>query len=321
MANNFTVLELWQYYLDSTGVLRIITDVPCHAYCDWSTTEPQKHNVETIIRGLGVMFEPYYCFVSWQVQEQIEPGDTLCHTFIFNDWLFEQQRWVIFRATIAGEESPSSTAIFHCINNTTQTCLDSHWLLSTEDNRSLWYSWGNWDITHDSPIGTIAPWHDAPNYFLIGGISHTASYFIRRAFVRYDTSALPIGCLIKGAVFSFFCYASAITSSIGNPYWQVTEGVQSTPIVPTDFGAQLPYTTVGGQIDIRDVSPGNRYYIHLLCPGLDFIKPGDITKLCLRAELDVADVDPPLGQNHIAFHSRQASADKRPWLRLFYELP
>lgn len=267
------------------------------------------------------MFDPYYCFVAWQVQEQVEPGDTLCHTFIFTDWEWLQKRWFIFRAQIAGEDSPSATAIFSAINNLTQTCLDSGWDLNTEDNRTIRYSHVNWDTCHDSPTGFIGPWHEAPNYILVAATSLTASFWAYRSFVRYDTTAFPPGCVIKGAVFSFFCYDRSITSSIAYPHFQLTEGVQSTPIVPADYGAQLPYTTVGAQMDIRDIEPGNRYYLHFLCPGLDFIKPGGITKLCLRTEQDVGDRRPPLGLNQVAYHSRQATADKRPWLRFYYEIP
>jgi len=54
----------------------------------------------------------YFCFVSYKLVEQAEPGDTLIHTFSIPEWEYCQTRWFFFQGTVDGLESPSFTCIF-----------------------------------------------------------------------------------------------------------------------------------------------------------------------------------------------------------------
>jgi len=90
----------------------ITTDIPVHLFMRWTDKEPLKHPSSIYRRGILVPIGTRFCFVAWHENEQIEPGDTLTHTFIKKPWPVCETRWFYFIGTKQAEEQPSASPIF-----------------------------------------------------------------------------------------------------------------------------------------------------------------------------------------------------------------
>lgn len=99
------------YRVDGLEIV-ITTDIPVHLYMRWTTEEPLKHPQAEYRRGILVPIGTRYCFVAWEENEQLEPGDTLIHTFLKDNWPVCQTRWFYFIGTKQAEEQPSASPIF-----------------------------------------------------------------------------------------------------------------------------------------------------------------------------------------------------------------
>ncbi len=91
----------------------LTTDVPCHLWLFWTYEAPWVHAKSRIERGLAVPWDAYWCFVSWHIIDQDEPGDTTLHTFQWLGWVTCQTKYFRFHGDIAGKTSPSDSPIFH----------------------------------------------------------------------------------------------------------------------------------------------------------------------------------------------------------------
>lgn len=110
--NNFAVLDI--AYSHSLSSIEIVchTNNPCHLTCYYTESAPGRHTTSRTERGITLPWGAYFCFVAWKSVEQIEPGDTLIHTFHIPTWLFCQTKWFCFRGTVAGALSPSTSCLF-----------------------------------------------------------------------------------------------------------------------------------------------------------------------------------------------------------------
>lgn len=190
--------------------------------------------------------------------------------------------------------------------------------LAQSDNRTLWYTWGTWPLTWSQPNGTIGPWHDAPTYALYAGIRQTASSFIWRSYLKFNTSPLPDRARLQSAKLWLFITYHLMTSSEDNPYLYITQGVQDIPVIPSNYSAQLPYVTPFGQHRYDTLINGRYNDIDLNQDGLDAINLTGLTKFCLRGEMDVRNIPPPLGENMAGYHSQQKGAGYYPMLSVYY---
>ena len=175
-----------------------------------------------------------------------------------------------------------------------------------------------WGICWAGDDLIVMPYHVAPNYHVRAAAALTVSYWIWRAFLTFDTSSLPSSFQPVEARLMIAVKASTCTSSIANPYLQLTPGHQSDPVVIDDFNVQNPETEVLGQIDYRDCAPPGAKLIYLNQAGLDHINPLGLTKYCLRAQLDVENQTPPLGANSATWWSLEKGPGYRPYLRIDY---
>lgn len=110
--NEFAVLTIAYTHLLSNVVIRITTNNPCHLFCYYTDIKPDIHKNSRTLRGLKVPWGAYFCFVAWNTIEQIEPGDTLIHTFSIPDWSYCQTLYFCFKGTVASIDSPSISPIF-----------------------------------------------------------------------------------------------------------------------------------------------------------------------------------------------------------------
>ncbi|MBA7708582.1 hypothetical protein ES703_117484 [subsurface metagenome] len=112
-STHWALLDLVTSYLDEGFRIVATTDVPCHLYCRMSRQPPHKHVVPSPRRGTYWTGEIRFCFVVFEDNEQVEPGDTLVHTWLKYDWQHCQTRWFYFVGTQGGLTSVSETAYFH----------------------------------------------------------------------------------------------------------------------------------------------------------------------------------------------------------------
>ncbi len=110
--NNFAVLTIAYSHTATSIIISIGTNTPCHLTCYYTDKEPRRHRTARNQRGLTLPWGVYYCFVAWQSVEQTEAGDTLVHTFEIPAWSYCQTKYFAFRGTVAGELSPSVSALF-----------------------------------------------------------------------------------------------------------------------------------------------------------------------------------------------------------------
>jgi len=108
---HFAVMAIYYFHFSDFVVITCTTNNPCHLTCYYTEKEPVRHATSRVVRGLALPWGAYWCFVAWNKVEQLEPGDTLTHTFKIHDWLYCQTKWLCFRGTVAGELSPSVSAL------------------------------------------------------------------------------------------------------------------------------------------------------------------------------------------------------------------
>ncbi len=111
-TTHFAVLDIAYEITDTGYLITITTDIPCHLYMRWTLEKPGIHLDPVIKRGLPIHYMPRYCFVVYEDNEQLEPGDTLEHTFEKPNWPVCTTRYFYFWGTIASQPSPSESPIF-----------------------------------------------------------------------------------------------------------------------------------------------------------------------------------------------------------------
>lgn len=255
----------------------------------------------------------YFCFVVYTDNEQEEAGDTLVHTFIKRPWPVCETRWFYFWGSIAGLTCQSTTSIFEL-----HFAIQTWPVLGYDSNRSVIHSHINWNTVHDAASGTTIWIGPAPDYLLRADTTLTVSYWIYRAFLFFNTSTFPTGVQLAGAFLSLYAKEIIHTASIVKPNLCITQGVQDDPVTLPNYGDQLPHTTVGGQKDLRTFALNQYNDIQFNADGLGFINLTGWTDLCLRTQLDIEDIAPPLGTNRLGFSAEQAGIFFRPILTLCY---
>ncbi len=315
------LLDLQYTYLDDGFTLVATTDVPCHLFARMTTTPPRKHSKPTNRRGLNVAWDIRFCFVVYEDNEQAEAGDTLTHTFVKDAWPVCETRWFYFLGTIGGTASPSETAIFefHFPAPPPEPPPPIlHQFAGGTYNRTIQGANANWGPAHDAATGTVLTWDEPPTNFLYAWSTQTVLYRIRRAYLVYDTSTLPATALVQSADVDLFIAAATPWPGCGLQHIFVTRGVQQLPVLPSDYGAQLPHTTILGELFIRDLVVGQYNHIPLNPAGLEEISLTGLTKFCVRIEYDVDDIAPPRLPFEVQWYSAQKGAGYRPTLTVHY---
>ncbi|GAH57837.1 unnamed protein product, partial [marine sediment metagenome] len=191
-------------------------------------------------------------------------------------------------------------------------------LFANDTNRTVTYSWGTWPITHDTLNGNVLGNYVAPNYLIPAGDYLTASYGIFRGFLDFSTAILPNTIKILSAAISIYV-VGIWADVVARPWLYVTRGVQHLPPISSDYGGQLPYTEILGQIDLGTVTLNAYNDIPLNAAGLARIDPISTTRFCLRGQNDVEDfASVPIYKNYIWLRSRQIGITKCPLLKINY---
>lgn len=302
----------------NANVITATTDRTSHLWLRWTLLQPWVHKRPVLRRGLWLNDDVRFCFDVYQDLEQSEPGDTLTHTFIFHPCVPNLHFHYYLWGYVAEILSPSTSPIFQYHGD--PVCPPAYVLQidAQDDNRTLRQTWGTWPITHDRAWGTIGPWHGDPWYSLVAQAHLTVSYWIHRSYLHFDTSTLPPDAIILYALITLYVREVNKTAQVTQRHIMLTQGVQHTPVITTDYGHQLPYTTIGGQVHLDDCIPGDVVAIDLNAAGQSWLVPAGTTRLCIRQELDVIDMPPTLGANGLLYGSAQGPSWTRPKLTIRY---
>jgi len=97
--------------------ISVVTDVPSHLWVRLSSKQPWIHKKPSIRRGVAFAEDVRFCFTVYDDNEQLEPGDTLEHTFLKPDWPVCTTKWFYIWGSIAGDTCVSTTAPFNYHNS------------------------------------------------------------------------------------------------------------------------------------------------------------------------------------------------------------
>ena len=319
--HHWALLDLQYSYLDDGFRIVATTDVPCHLYLRMTTTPPRQHALPSRRRGTFLQGDIRFCFDVYEDNEQDEAGDTFIHTWNKAAWPVYETRWFYCVGKIAGYFVVSESCIFkfHFPAPPPEPPPPiERVIFASFHNRALWASHGNWAPTHDSPTGGIHPWYALPNAKIISGDRQTASYFIYRGFLDFDTSIMPDTAKLLAA--SFVPYVTDIFfNTPARPWLYLTNGHQTLPPLPADYGGQLPYTGVLGKVDVGTLALNAYNEIPLNSAGLAFVNLQGNTLFCLRGQNDVENyASLPVYNNMIFFHSAQSGLPYLPYLKISY---
>jgi len=317
-ANHWALLDLQYEYLDDGFKLTATTDVPCHLFCRMTTTPPRKHVLPSRRRGTRFTGDIRFCFVVYEDNEQVEEGDTLTHTWNKTSWPVCETRWFYFVGTQGGTTSVSETAMFKFHFPAPPPEPPPPMLrvfYAQANNRTAQGSALTWAGAHDAPAGTILGNYDAPNYAIMSGSYLRGGWhYIWRGFLSFDMSAMPAAAKILDATLSLFVFTEFGT--VGKKIF-ITFGVQDDPIIPTNYGDQLPHTAVLGE----KINLGTGAYqdIPFNDASLYLVVPGQVNRYCIRGQVDLYDENPPaVYRSYISYYSSQKGAGYRPTLSLHY---
>ena len=313
--------DLQYEYLDDGYKFTATTDVPCHLYCRMTTTPPRKHALPSYRRGLALQGDIRFCFVVYEDNEQDEAGDTLTHTWYKQPWQVCETRWFYFVGTIGGTPVVSESPIFKFHFPAPPPEPPPPLLrvfFAQPNNRHIRSNNIAWPACRAGSSLIIHPWYAPPTSRLVTRATLTASFFIARSFLFFDTSIMPDTALIQSAELVLYAENARRTSAATHPYLQVTKGHQNDPVVIGDWYAQTSEVLVLGQIDL-DAIVNNAYNpIPLNQDGIGHINLAGETKYCVRQQMDTDNFRPPLGTNEIYYHSEQKGAGFYPRLEVTY---
>ncbi len=106
------------FHPSDTGVrIRVTTDVPSHLFVRLSLQEPWVHMKPSIRRGVAFAEDVRFCFTVFEDNEQVEPGDTINHTWWKNSWPVCTTKWLYVWGSRSGEVCLSTTAPFKFHND------------------------------------------------------------------------------------------------------------------------------------------------------------------------------------------------------------
>ena len=116
MACHISVRDI-DFHPSTTGVrIRVITDVPSHLYLRLSLIKPLIHKQPSIRRGVAFAEDIRFCFTVFEDNEQVEPGDTINHTWWKTSWPACTTKWLYVWGSRSGEVCVSTTAPFQYHN-------------------------------------------------------------------------------------------------------------------------------------------------------------------------------------------------------------
>ena len=285
-----------------TGVLlTAYTFHPCHLYMRWTHTEPEEHLISRISRGLPLISDKRFCFVTYQDNEQEEGGDTYTHTFLKEPWELCETRWFYFHGTVEEQSSPSTSAIFKhhkCEATLTVYATDSTDLHGSARLIALKENYPDYDEVWLPIIatGVTTSLRVGQDYRKTHILPDKYTWRLNRQPLIFDTTSLPPNCTVVEATLTLW------TGVKGNSidFDIIIQNGQPTfphdPVIASDYNKDL-YSGNGGSVNTSSIAYGaaGSLDIPLNITGRGWIRKGLYTKLLLRTHFDINHIDSNCG--------------------------
>lgn len=224
----------------------------------------------------------------------------------------------------------SSTEETTEVTGTTSTTT-SFYALSGDG--SMYKNGSTWEVAQDAitagganSTGTVAT--------VRSGITSAGGYSINRAFLVFDTSAIPDNATITEAMVYLYVSDLSDSDNDGNDWMTIVEGLQASGSTLTtddwvDAGDAIDDPTEGidssDRIDFSTVSTGAYTSFPLNTTGQSWVSLTGDTQFALREGHDVID-DPFVGssssENKLVFRtSEYTGVVNDPYIEITYEIP
>lgn len=153
MAEHISVRNVEFTGMPVTVLIVVTTDIPCHLYCRLTSKLPWIHKKPSLRRGVQFAEDVRFCFTVFKDNEQLEPGDTLTHTWLKPDWPYCTTKHCYFWGYVGGLVSQSSSPIF-TYHNTAPLIIWEPWtrLFAPEPELELYF---------------VEPWGGYPGFILL----------------------------------------------------------------------------------------------------------------------------------------------------------
>ena len=288
-VGNFSILDL-QQEVTATGIkITVTTNVPCHLYCYWTATEPEKHLIPILTRGIELHTQLKMCFVNWHENEQEEAGDTLFHTFTKEPWAHCETRWLTFRAKVMENWVKSVGPIFkkHRVapEEPTEICFDA-----AKETGYLAKYGANWDTAWSAEEGL--PFASQMSYELMARRPGVRQYTINRGILRFDTSPIPDDKEIVGATLKIAFLRNVYSTDVSEACFVPAVGCGDEMNV-ADYGAlRLNTDWICDSIEVPTLLINTYYEMELYQAQLGIINKEGQTRIGLRGIRDIDNLAP-----------------------------
>ena len=307
------------------------TDVACHLTAHITAERPRIRYIPDQKRGAQFTLSSMTCFVEIAQAEQLEPADTLEHTFLIPFPLYDHAYYWYLSGTILGVpcksisqvfwhncSRPPITATFHSDPGFGRTTCDVY--LQTP------YRLASWQYHHDLPTADLGI---DQNYL----VWHTHTYwtgpyfaYIQRNKMTFSLLSIPTGSRILAA--SLHLYTVVVTA---DATWKPQLAICTAHIPPAnnwqpqDYGL-LGTTPLSDPIPFSSLPPHDWTSIPFNSAGLAHLIPGQIAAIGFREyKYDMLNVPPPYhypGTMAVqVFSAEQTFPDWRPYLQITYQEP
>ena len=191
------------------------------------------------------------------------------------------------------------------------------------------------DACHD---GTGFDYNSTSATFFVGTAKGASSrWYLYRAFLPFDTSALPNGILISSAILYVYASTNAVMDDMSRDYMAVVQTFQAsnTTLVVADFidcgsddgtagrAKETPIQKGSSNIQVSNITTGYKS-IELNATGIGWVSKTSYTKIGLRTGDDLEGIAPTLaanGQNKLTcYSSNQTGIGEDPYLSITYTL-
>lgn len=109
----WTITGYSQGFVGPDFRIQVVTDIACRLFMIWNHGHQDPHHTTLIKRGVPFLEElkgPTFRFAPFN---QLEPGETLIHTFQPDDWQPKDIMTFAFKATLGGVSLISDGPVFH----------------------------------------------------------------------------------------------------------------------------------------------------------------------------------------------------------------
>jgi len=154
----------------------------------------------------------------------------------------------------------------------------------------------------------------AVSYF--GQLKSGGSYNIYRAYLYFDTSAIPDSASITAANVSIYGSGDLTTTDFNMTITNGQPTYPHDPLVVGDYD-KTNYSGIGGSLNTSSFITTGYTNISLNASGISWISLVGTTKLTLRSQKDI-DGTAPTGSEYLEFSAYERGAGYRPYLEVTY---